>query len=223
MPRWLQFILNNPQFLLVAAFVVLPLLKTIFKAAAEAKARKDAEARRERREIDALRTGQAGPAPSAPRPGSARQELEAMAAQRRAEAARRTPARPARAASPPPLRTAAPPERVAQVRLPGGLVLEIPTAEPTPVPPPPPKQASRPGRGGPQRRGSEKPRRAETTPESARPMPRTPQPEPVAPLPVAAAARSSARVWLAGAALSREDWRRAVILREVLGPPVALR
>ncbi len=237
MPPWLNAILSNPRLIIALLVVLGPVLGRIIKVSSEA-ARKRREAiERDRRQLEGLRTG-AMPQPEeraptlstpaqSPTPRTAttaRQELEQMAARRRAqiEAARAarlgapprpnpTPPAPTVQPAPRPVASVQPGPGVQTVQLPGGFVLEVPRAEP--------QQPS------PQRRQDRRQRPAKAQTPQAPAPPATPS---VPPTPVVSPSRrapTSARRLLTGprGALSALDLRRAVIMQEILGPPVSSR
>ncbi|GJQ30115.1 MAG: hypothetical protein HBSAPP03_19990 [Phycisphaerae bacterium] len=249
-----QFIKNNPGALVTLILIGAPIFSAIMKALAQKKQERDALARREQAQLDAMRTGR----PVADTPAdqvSARQRLEEIA-QRRRQAIRQSGGQ-ARTSQPPTLAAPQAPAStpgMRQIRLPGGIVLEVPEelTQPTPPPQAPPQPSPRPP--SPERRKGSK-RRA-----SPQPMPTQPQAPARSQSPTAAEpqkiTRSAQRAALAAAASeseplpgpadphaarptptkreamrdavgigpwTRADWRRAIIMRELLGPPVGMR
>lgn len=269
-----RFLANNPQFIIVLIIVGAPILKVIFKSLEEQKQKRAQLAARRRMEDEMLRTGRmpqqmtgGGVTPEV----SARERLEELAARRRAmieqgatQPQAQTPPRPATI-----------PGQMTQVRLPGGIIIEVPAEL---VPPeglpgqgrsapqqaparaaqsPQPARASGPR---PSQRPAPQPQRAQAQPQ-ARPTQRTgqrssrgPTPPPSQPLATRRARKpgeqpeeltrataiqsiepdaalgydptqrtSAARVSLPGMPGTRDEWRRAILLREILGTPVGMR
>lgn len=247
MPPWLSNLLQNRAFWAAVLFIGIPVMRAIINAAAKARERKLAIDRAQAAELESLRTG---PRPSSQQPMSARQQLEAMAAQRRAELDRVRAQRSAASTSPTPM----------------------PARAPRPVARQPQQQSPAPAQrtsgAAAQIRAAQ--RSAGRTPEQAPPLPRKTSKKQRAQQPMAQTAqpirvttpqideeaesslnrrgllerlaaesaqsdkddaqkrkdtRSSrtAAMFEGGATISTQDWRRAIVLREVLGPPVSMR
>lgn len=212
---WRQHISAIAAILVISA----PILKQVIVHLARKKKERDALLARERAQIDQLRTGQ-----GAPQGPSALERLEQASAQRRAPALPPRPRPPAQRPRPAPVMTAGgrPPPRTTQIRLPGGIVLEIPAEPepprpkkarpprapraprppaPAPVPTPPPAQAHALSR-----HEAHELRHAQTE-QSAWDAPGAPGPQHGVPL----------------APLTPSSLRRAIILNEILARPLSLR
>ena len=236
---------------IVLAVVGGPVIKGIATALRRQAERRRLEANRERALAEQMRTGRTEPdiAPvreaarttysdpvRQPAP-SARQRLEQLAAERQAKAQnqarnRSQPQRQRQSAGqpvqPPPMPRPAD-RRAARVTLPGGIVFELPGAQP-PVAPPPQPEAQAPAR---QSKRKQRPAESE---QPRRPAPgdradqRTAE---VAAKAVAAtsagaydAARLHGRTALAAAitgASARQTVRQAIVMRELLDAPLSLR
>jgi hypothetical protein len=105
MPPWLSNLLQNRAFWAAVLFIGIPVIRAIISAAAKARERKLALDRVRATELETLRTG---PRPSGEQPMSARQQLETMAAQRRAELDRMRAQRSASSPAPPPMPASVP-------------------------------------------------------------------------------------------------------------------
>lgn len=244
MPAWLQSLLNRPQTIVWFAFIAFVVVSSIIKKIKAEKLKREIKQRQAQAELDRLRTGglepvsrsprQAQrppqhtpmmPAPDGPTPSSRQASLEEIAEARRRKIAemrsRQTAGGPAGSGS----------QGTRVVRLPNGVTIEVPAGmtNPPPVSAPAPTRTSKPAKQRPQ----PKPTR-DTRPEQ--PAPRPPEPTVTAaayaqaPSPIqmtAVAARAASRRGPAGfAALlgsDRASVRRAIILSEVLGPPVSAR
>ncbi len=157
------------------------------------------------------------------RPASNQQTVEVRVPQRTAGAgpARRTPTvgAPQPAGQRPPSRPA--PPRQAPARSPQPPTRQPPTrqapARPagTAAPPPPRRDRPQPPRSAPQKPAAPMGLRDTTTPRS---LAHTPDPSEVAPPPT-----QTRPVMSVDGAMTPADWRRAIILSEVLAPPIALR
>lgn len=240
----LKLLINNPQLIVVAIVIIAPVFKAILKAINEAKAERERKRVAEQAKLESLRTGRpvdaAAPAMSgdsalrAANAQSARLELEQRAASRRVATDRPAPNQRMQASGP----VARPPTEQPQsgsvetvkLRLPGGMVIELPKAEaPSPAPQ---NQAPRP------------PTRQKAR-GNQRPTPRAPEPKPRPDAPTDRAPRvtvmeEQARV--AEAALQKSQpkapadrpprrmldvsagqLRSSIILGEILGPPPGLK
>jgi hypothetical protein len=246
-----QFIKNNPGALVTLIFIGAPIFSAIMKALAQKKQERDALARREKAQLEALRTGRPVAEPPADQ-ASARQRLEELAQRRRQALAQAGPA--ARTAQPPapstPPPTPTPGTR--QIRLPGGIILEVPEDLAPPAPAPQPRPSPAP-------QNTERRRTPKRRPAATPPMPTQPQAparsatpparvasasenitrsaqraalsvpdQPTAPAEPPAArppstTRAAARDARSFGPWTRADWRRAIIMRELLGPPVGMR
>lgn len=233
---------NNLQLIIVIFVFIAPVVGKALKSMNEARQRREAKLARERAEIDALRTG--GRVEAVNRPVS---EPSAMERAQRAEAERRrqaeAAARAAAARNSPAPTTMGPPGRPAgirtrQVRLPGGIVLEVPDesseAAPQPVQPSPAQaqRARREKKQRPQQRPQPAP--ASIVPEAA-PIAAYAQTAPatsaeafgkvgaIAPRTTAPASRSRSAVMFMGQQASREQLRKAIVLAEVFGKPASER
>lgn len=246
----IQYISQHPQTLWLLIIVGIPVVRGFLKALGEQKRKSDALAARKRAEAEAMRTGRPM-APAATEPVaevSARQRLEELAQRRRqamtqAQAqiqtqAARVPARPPRLPATPPSapRPSPGPVAVRQVRLPGGIVLEVPVEQsPRPetlaLPRAQPARSSAGKKRTPEQRrkiAEERARRdeeAEAADNRRREGIKPAQPEPAAVAPpttahIARPARSLAAMFRPS---NRAEWQRAVILNEVLSPPVGMR
>lgn len=261
MPAWLQQLLQNGKFWIFAIAIGFSIFRAVFKSLEKKAKERQIKLDRERRELEALRTGRPtelssphsmpGPSPlltqpSSPTPppsqASAREQLEALAAKRRAaidELQRRRAAAGGSSSTPPPQPTT--PEQVLAT------ILGIPTHS-SPKPAPTHRQRSpQPKPSIPAQRSSPKPPRDRRKqpqdyaapipverPRPAKVVPRVQEePEPPrqnflaeTPAPTTAAPEtlSPTRADPLGLhALTRGDLRRAMVLREVMDPPLALR
>ncbi len=271
-----RFLANNPQFIIVLIIVGAPILKVIFKSLEEQKQKRTQLTARRRMEDEMLRTGRA-PQPMA----GARVEADVSARERLEELAARRRAMIEQGATQPQAQTRPPasiPGQMTQVRLPGGIIIEVPAElvppeglpgqgrpapQPQPARPPQPARAQGPRpqqRSAPQRSQAPQPQRAQAQP-LARPTQRTGQRSargPTSPPSQPLATRrprkpgeqpeeltrataiqsiepeaslgydptqrtSAARVSLPGMPGTRDEWRRAILLREILGTPVGMR
>ncbi len=261
MPGWLQQLLQNGKFWIFAIAIGFSLLRAVLKSLEKKAKERQIKLERERRELEALRTGRPtelssphslrGPSPvlsqpssptAPPSQASAREQLEALAAKRRAaidELQRRRAAAGGSSSPPPPQPTT--PEQVLAT------ILGIPTQS-SPKPAPTHRQRSpQPKPSIPAQRSSPKPPRdrRRQTQDHAAPIPvERPRPTKVV-TPVQEAPEPPRRSILTEAppastpapetpsptradplglhALTRGDLRRALVLREVMDPPLALR
>lgn len=270
MPAWLQFILHNLHFVIIVLVALSGVLNKILKASKEVARQREEAIRREREELDRLRTGRSadapspmmgGPAEPVPQPG-ARQgmtlEEAAEARQRRMREARaRQQPRPVGAAQPPESPRQAP-QRTRTITLPGGIVLEVPIedgdiAQGPATSPPPPRPTQRQGQRSAQRPAQRQPQRQGQRSQQPR-QPQRPQPQPAAPVSqeppragdgiepsthrlvmdapsagnsrsrlVAPPTASRAGVFLASGASRRDEMRKAIVLSELLRPPITMR
>ncbi|MFZ2872862.1 MAG: hypothetical protein WAZ94_00090 [Phycisphaerales bacterium] len=253
MPPWLSNLLQNRAFWAAVLFIGIPVARAIIREVGKARARKVMIDQARAAELEELRTGprpassETTPVSVRSEPMSARQQLEAMAAQRRAELDRMRAQRGASSPSPSPMparapRAASPPPEPAPVRTPptSGAAAQIRAAQRSaertpPQPSPPPRKASRKHR-------------------TQQPMAQTAPVVPAARIDEEADASLTRRGLLerlaaeseqtaAAEAQKRKDTpksramaifgpdesisppvlRRAIVLREVLGPPVSMR
>jgi hypothetical protein len=232
MPPWLSNLLQNRAFWAAVLFIGIPVIRAIISAAAKARERKLALDRVRATELETLRTG---PRPSGEQPMSARQQLETMAAQRRAS----SPAPPPMPASVP---AAASQQSPVPVQRTSGAAAQIRAAQRSagrsaPQTPPLPKKASKKQRVQQPMAQAAEPHRASTPQidevaesslnrrgllerlavenaesEAADTLRRNDTPR-----------SRTAAIFGPGATLSKQDWRWAFVLREVLGPPVSMR
>lgn len=240
--NFLQWIGNNIQLIIFVLVFAAPAIGKILKSMSEARQKRQAKIDRERAEIDALRTGGRVEAVNRPLAEPSANEM----AQRAAEARRRQAEAAQRAAAarktPAPTTMGAPgrgtPMRTRQVRLPGGIVLEVPDDSPEETPQPAPQSQTQP-----QRAKREKKQR---TPQRAQPAPASIVPEAapiaayaqtapttsaeafgkvgaIAPRTVAPATRSRGPVMFMGQQASRDQLRKAIVLAEVFGRPASER
>lgn len=244
-----RLVSQNPQLVVFLLFLAAPVFKAIAKAFARSKQEREYRAAMQRAEAEALRTGRnvgdvpqrgAAPADSSMNDQNARRQLEERAEVRRA-AISRAQQRPASAAGSmmgrPPTsqpQTAGAPATAGMIRLklPNGIVIQVPdpgagrAAPTTPAPVPPPPRAGKRGPRGatPQRRADAPTLRAGEAPTERAPRTRAAEaaaavearrnPEPVStPLPVRGGYGRPAP----------GSWRRAVIMAEILGTPPGLR
>lgn len=255
MPPWLSNLLQNRAFWAAVLFIGIPVARAIIREVGKARARKVMIDQARATELEELRTG---PRPSSAEttpvsvrsePMSARQQLEAMAAQRRAELDRMRAQRSAPSPSPPPMPARAPraasprPQPApAQTQPTSGAAAQIRAAQRSagraaPLAPPPPRKSSKkqrsqqpmaqaahvPGVVSPQideeaesslnRRGLLERLAAESEQTAAAEAQKRKD---------APKSRAMA-VFGPGGSISPQDLRRAVVLREVLGPPVSMR
>lgn len=255
MPPWLSNLLQNRAFWAAVLFIGIPVARAIIREVGKARARKVMIDQTRAAELEGLRTG---PRPSSAEttpvsvrsePMSARQQLEAMAAQRRAELNRMRAQRSASSPAPPPMPAQAPraasprPQPApAQTQPTSGAAAQIRAAQ---------RSA---GRTAPQT--SPPPRKASKKQRSRQPMAQAAHVPVVVPPEIDEEAESSLNrrgllerlaaegaatdqaeserrtaiskaramaMFGTGAPLTTRDWRRAVMLREVLGPPVSMR
>lgn len=269
-----DFIKKNPGALVTLIIIGAPIVSAILKAMAQKKQQRDAMIARDHAELESLRTGRPVPQASAPAQAeqvSAKQRLEELAARRRQAVSQvqtqgQPQARPPQLPNAPTAPTASPTGRTRQIRLPGGIILEVPDEMTADAPARPaaersvqqqapsqsmsqaperarvPKrrsaaqqaqrQAQQQSQHNAQRvqaqehadieEASLKARRAAllaaTATEAAANAPTKPE------TPTAAKARREAvRTSMTLKGLSREEWKRAIMLREVLGTPVGMR
>jgi uncharacterized SAM-binding protein YcdF (DUF218 family) len=251
----LQWIGNNLQIIIFVLVFAAPAIGKVLKNMSEARQKRLAKLERERAEIDALRTG--GRLEPVNRPlaePSANQRAQQAAEERRrqAEAAQRAAAarrNPSPTISTAPTTMGAPGRnagiRTRQVRLPGGIVLEVPdeTSDTSPQTAPQPVSQSQ-AQAQAQRARREKkartparpaqPSAASVVPEAA-PIAAYAQTAPatsaeafgkvgaIAPRSPAPAARSRGSVTFMGQPQSRDQLRKAIVLAEVFGRPAAER
>lgn len=240
--NFLQWIGNNIQLIIFVLVFAAPAIGKILKSMSEARQKRQAKIDRERAEIDALRTGGRVEAVNRPLAEPSANEM----AQRAAEARRRQAEAAQRAAAarktPAPTTMGAPgrgaPMRTRQVRLPGGIVLEVPDDSPEETPQPAPQSQTQSQRA----KREKKPR----TPQRAQPAPTSIVPEAapiaayaqtapttsaeafgkvgaIAPRAVAPAAKSRGSVMFMGQQASRDQLRKAIVLAEVFGRPASER
>ena len=245
MPAWLQSLLNRPQTIVWFAFIAFVVVSSIIKKIKAEKLKREIKQRQAQAELDRLRTGgmepvsrssqQAQrvpqhtpmmPAPDGPAPSPRQASLEEIAEARRRKIAemrgRQTAANPAGPSS----------QGTRVVRLPNGVTIEVPTGTATP----PPANARGPSRAPKPAKQRQQPK----PPRDARPeQPVQRQPEPTvtaaayaqAPSPLqmtppgtrATVARRGPAGFAAILGSDRASVRRAIILSEVLGPPVSVR
>lgn len=226
---FIRYLLNNPQLLIVILFVVGPVVRGIYEHLKKQSQARRAEIARERARIDALRTGGRSEDDALP----AGEALERRAAERRG-----MPRGPAtRAPQPAPGRVAS--------GTPGR-----PSRRGEPQPGQPAKKRRR--EEGSERRGPRVPGQVTSTERQPVPAPRVPSPGRSAEAIEAAAAqrliaeskeqrpsgpsdlqrqaasneeaaKAAAGVALAASARSRAQWRRAIVMQELLMPPVSMR
>lgn len=250
MPPWLSNLLQNRAFWAAVLFIGIPVARAIIREVGKARARKVMIDQARAAELEELRTG---PRPSSAEttpvslrsePMSARQQLEAMAAQRRAELDRM---RAQRSASPPPMPARAPraasprPQPApAQAQPTSGAAAQIRAAQ---------RSAGRtPPQASPAPRKSSKKHRAQQPMAQTAPVVAAPQIDEEAESSLnrrgllerlaaeseqTAAAEAQKRkdppksravaIFGPGDSISPQDLRRAIVLREVLGPPVSMR
>lgn len=245
MPAWLQSLLNRPQTIVWFAFIAFVVVSSIIKKIKAEKLKREIKQRQAQAELDRLRTGGIEPvtrttrqvplapqhtpmmpAPDGPTPSPRQASLEEIAEARRRKIAemrsRQTAGSPTGPAS----------QGTRVVRLPNGVTIEVPTGTTTPPPvaAPVPTRSPKPVKQRPQPKA---PREAH--PEQAAQR----QPEPVATAAAYAQAPSPLQMTPAGARAAvarrgpagfaailgsdRASVRRAIILSEVLGPPVSAR
>lgn len=264
-----DFIKKNPGALVTLIIIGAPIVSAILKAMAQKKQQRDAMIARDHAELESLRTGRPVPQAQAQvEQVSAKQRLEELAARRRQAVMQGQPQGQPQARPPqlPTAPTASPTGRTRQIRLPGGIILEVPAEMTADAPARPaaerPVQQQAPSQSMsqaperarvPKRRSaaqqaqrqaqqqsqqnaqrvqaqehadieeaSLKARRAAlvaaTATEAAANAPTKPE------TPSAAKARREAvRTSMTLKGLSREEWKRAIMLREVLGTPVGMR
>lgn len=242
MPSWLQGLLSNPRIWAGVLFFVFVLGSSIVKQVKDAKVKREAKQRAMQEEMDRIRTGGVQPTPLSPphrpmiappaaAPASPRQaSLEEIAESRRRkieELRRRQQGGSSQA-------SASSPAGTRTVRLPNGIAIEVPSGnQPAPVPPPvPPRAPAQPQRPQPPRRPSPKPPRLPVTEpvrsqEPAALAPAYEVPPPPA-SPMNAPPRSAQRPRSDGlAAMLRAGdpaaVRRAIVMSELLGPPMSAR
>lgn len=230
---FLNAIASHPQLILMVFFLAAPVVKAIAKSFEKNKRERELKVARERAEAEALRTGRpvsvipepAGvPAQASPAVQNARQRLEDRAAARRAAQmqAQQRPRTPLPAAGRAPAtqpRSTPTPEAtpgMIKLRLPNGKVIQVPdpNAKAPVAPAREAKRAARPAK-----------------PEQRAPVPRSEEaPTERAPRVRAAEARAAEEARLApvpppvparGGLLrqSAGQWRRTIMLMEVLGTP----
>lgn len=233
MPPWLR---KLPWEIVPILLIMLgPAIKAVLTAAAKKRKEREALLSRERAEIDALRTGR-----KVINEVSAMEDLETMAASRPSHQPGSLPtraqprpaqSRPAQAAQRPPRAqtqraSAQPSVRVPSttrpapigtrvVRLPGGLVLELP-----PDPQQPPQSQART-----QARAQPRPPKA----ASGRDQKPAPAPSRAERSPIVASEISTPTVSerkkrrMIGLPTSTLHWRQAMVMKEILSPPVSMR
>lgn len=255
MPPWLSNLLQNRAFWAAVLFIGIPVARAIIREVGKARARKVMVDQARAAELEELRTG---PRPSSlettpvsirSEPMSARQQLEAMAAQRRAELDRMRAQRSASSPSPPPMPARAPraasprPQPApAHTQPTSGAAAQIRAAQ---------RSAGRtaPQASPPPRKASKKQRSQQPTAQAAHvPVVVSPQIDEEAESSLnrrgllerlaaesaqTAAAEAQKRkdslksrvmaIFGPGESISSQDLRRAIVLREVLGPPVSMR
>ncbi len=240
--NFLQWIGNNIQLIIFVLVFAAPAIGKIIKSMSDARQKRQAKIDRERAEIDALRTGGRVETVNRPLAEPSANEM----AQRAAEARRRQAEAAQRAAAarktPAPTTMGAPgrgaPMRTRQVRLPGGIVLEVPDDSPEETPLPAPQSQSQSQRA----KREKKPR----TPQRAQPAAASIVPEAapiaayaqtapttsaeafgkvgaIAPRTAASATGSRGSVMFMGQQASRDQLRKAIVLAEVFGRPASER
>lgn len=244
--NFLQWIGNNLQLIIFILVFAAPAIGKILKSMSEARQKRQVKIDRERAEIDALRTGGRIETVNRPLAQPSANELAQRAAEarrRQAEAAQRAAA--ARS-SPAPTTMGAPgrgtPMRTRQVRLPGGIVLEVPDESPESTPPPV-AQSQNQSQSQAQRARRDKkqrpPQRAQPAPASivpeAAPIAAYAQTAPatsaeafgkvgaIAPRAMAPATKSRGSVMFMGQQATRDQLRKAIVLAEVFGKPASER
>lgn len=214
----LRYLLNHPQILIILIFVVGPVLRSIFERLRQQAQARQAEIARERAKIEALRTGGRVEEDAPP----AGVTLERRAATRQGPAVRTQPrptlsgGLPEGVADQPEAGRPAKRRRDAERRGP-----RVPgrTASDSPQQPPADRAPSR------------RPASIESIDVEVRPRPVAPREQPPAGpsmLQRDAAARDEAALAAAGVALaasarSKAAWRRAIVMQELLMPPVSMR
>lgn len=246
----LQWIGNNLNLIIFILVFAAPAIGKILKSMSEARQKRQAKIDRERAEIDALRTGGRVETVNRPLAQPSANELAQRAAEarrRQAEAAQRAAA--ARS-SPAPTTMGAPgrgtPMRTRQVRLPGGIVLEVPDESPestTPPVAPSQNQSQSQSQSQAQRARRDKkqrpPQRTQPVPASivpeAAPIAAYAQAAPttsaeafgkvgaIAPRAMAPATKSRGSVMFMGQQATRDQLRKAIVLAEVFGKPASER
>jgi hypothetical protein len=230
---------QNNWIQLLVALIVLggPILQKVLQVLAKQKAKSRADLLRQKQMEEALRTGR--PVGEEPQP-TARAEADLVAARRKAqlEELRRRARERAQPSGPiasipgspgptVPMGRPAPqarPQAQPQQRPQRPATNQRPTSPSRPAQRPPTSPPARTGRQG---AGQSAERRQAPAPPPPRPVMAPPEPSrrlvpeaPVAPRPVEVARRSGV---LSVRTASVADWRRAIIMREVLDPPLALR
>jgi hypothetical protein len=224
--RFLQLIMNNPQILLVALFIIAPVIKGIAKKLAEQKKKRDALLLQERIQFEGLRTGRPVPAAESPQPQPERVSAQEALEQRARERAQRTSGVRVRLPGQP----SSAPGRTVQITLPGGMTLEVPARDDgTPrrekaVQKTKRDQKRRKERDQADTRTAQQQVRHDTeqadTADRARRATALVEATKQADAPAREVIATQARRFRG---LSRADWRTALVLQEVLGPPVASR
>jgi FtsZ-interacting cell division protein ZipA len=221
-------LLQHPQLIVLAIAIIAPIVKAIFKNLSEQSAKRKRLIEQEKAQIEALRTGQSVGSGTTGQQTTAKDELADMAASRRLErmdtggpgaspplptsvrgssAGTALPQRSQNKAGPvrPQARTDRSP-RSANVMKPQAM----PRQQRKPTPPPVPQSKGTANGGG----------------VNASPPPVQTQPQPAAVVTRPAATGAAASGVLLSQTLrsgARTELRRAVMMQEVLGPPVALR
>ena len=262
----LNWLSSNGQLIVVAIVFILPLLGKFAKRIADSRRLREEKLRRERAELDALRTGQrvetVNVAMSKPRANQLAQQAAEERRRRAEESSRQrataraqqssqrstTPQRPTpQTTMGAPGRSAGTPQRTRLVRLPGGIVLEVPddSAEEQPRQPNPLEQRAQEQRQREQRQRAEKKKRAQAqaspSPAST-PASNVPTAAPIAAYattapqtsaeafarPTAAvgrsivpATKSRAVVTFMGQPATRDQLRKAIVMSEIFGRPVS--
>lgn len=214
------------QLIILAIFIGVSGLTWLYRQLKEQAATKRAEDARRRREEEILRTGR-DPlrAPPTPEAREEQRRIDAVVARRESELQelrrRQAGARPTGSGEPPGI----------LIQIPGtaGPIVVKPVPRPRPGPAPTRAEAPMP-QPRPGRQGRQRPPGAQRQTRKPAPRPSEPQPsplverselmptEPAQPAPAPSLVRA-----LAAAPQTPDEWRRAIVLREVLAPPLGLR
>lgn len=279
MPGWMQQLFQNGKFWVFAIAIGVSVVGKILKGLEERSKAREAKLNRDKRELEALRTGRpvdaaaptqiATPQPQPTVPSasasqrtsvqaSAREQLEALAAKRRAAIDELQRRRAAQASPQPTSRSPEPGPTTPEQVLATILGIPTPTQGGSPTgrgqaPSRTTRPANRPKPATPQPRGQAQPVRdrrqgvhqnypapvpiQRPVPRQAPPSPRPPREETKRAVEVASVAPEAASQTpeptpsgattrtdpLGLRSLSRGDLRRAIVLREIMDPPLALR
>ncbi|HLP85969.1 MAG TPA: hypothetical protein VK157_16580 [Phycisphaerales bacterium] len=243
--QFFNWIGNNLQLIFFILIFAAPAIGKVLKKMNESRQLRLEKLRRERAEIDALRTGgRIEPVRTLAQPSA--NQLAQQAAEERRRRAQQVAAQQQQTQreqpAPQPRTTMGPVgstgQRTRLVRLPGGIVLEVPdeSAEPQPTLQPTPQRA-------PDRTRREKKQRPQPTPRPAQPS-NVPEAAPIAayaqtapatsaeafgkvgaiaPRGVSTATKSRGTITFMGQPATREQLRKAVVLAEVFGRPASER